>query len=203
MISLERSGLPEFHKLDLYEKNDENRKWNRAFKDYFWEKREKLIEENLRNCSKSAWILPLHKAKRLATLLREQNLHSDVGKKTLFRKDFALHLEGFVPSHILRGFARVTESGLFQWWNNFMVSWIGSTDNPEPELKATNMKGNILVIFIVWLAGMVYSLVIFCGEFWQQVCKYTRKIIYKMINVIRATYKRLFGSKVYVWKIIS
>ncbi len=164
VILLNRSGMHEFQNLGSYDAKPNE--WKLAYVEHFMHSQEKLIKQNLQNCSKSAWLLPLYKAETVATFLRQQNLHSDVGKETYFKTNFALHLVGLVPSHILKGFAAVAEAGLFEWWDNILVSFIDSTDNSDLGPLKPNMKGNILVIFVVWLVGMAYSFVIFIGEFW-------------------------------------
>lgn len=78
VMILNRSGISQYQNLHLFDGSRET-EWIAAFADKFWPTQYKLVQENLKNCSKSAWIVPLHYAKEMATFLRKLNLYSNVG----------------------------------------------------------------------------------------------------------------------------
>ncbi len=57
----ERSGMSEFQNLiqEYCNKGFALNDWKTILTEYFWERQNNLIMENLKNCTKSAWILPL------------------------------------------------------------------------------------------------------------------------------------------------
>src|SRR5687768_15840569 len=88
-------------------------------------------------------------------------LHSDIGTETYFTDELNLVVYGVIPRHILDGFERVFESGIYEWWHKLIISLVVKTENPSVGPTKPSMVGNILVIFIVWLAGSGFGILVF------------------------------------------
>lgn len=153
--------------------------WEVAFQKYFFAEQNSLILEDLKNCSKSAWVLPWANANKISSSLRKMGYHMDVGKENYFTGDTILTLSGFVRRHIVSKYALILESGIFNWWHDVVISLYSSKENPNLKPVKPRMNGNILVIFILWLAGLGFSAVLFGAEKWVYFGK-TRIVVMKL-----------------------
>lgn len=78
------------HFEDLFSKNE--KAWEVALRNNFFAEQKNLIFEDLKKCSKSAWVLPWAKASKISSSSRKRGLHLDVGKETHFTVDTILTL---------------------------------------------------------------------------------------------------------------
>lgn len=146
-----------------------------------------MILDSLKNCTRTAWILPVNMAHRMAQSVRQSNLHSDVGNEEYFRSDLSLVLGGFVPEVALRRLDSVKESGIFEWWHQLNIKWMYHKDYSVIQPREPSMKGNILVIFIVWSVGI--GLGIFSCLFENYTKLFT--VVKVLINVFIKTFRKI------------
>lgn len=173
LIMLEKSGLPEFQNLVIDYCTQIGafswKKWSKAFTQYFWENQDDIIVEDLKNCSKSAWILPKYQANKFAKMLQKRGLHSDVGKESYTKSDLLFYFTGLVPPFLLKRISVISSTGVFEWWQKFIESKTSFLQNPSQVPVKPSMKGNILVVFVVWgsllgIALSAFSLELLCKK---------------------------------------
>jgi hypothetical protein len=142
------------------------------FNSYFWRKQSQFIFEDLKKCAKTSWILPEYMAHRLSKRLRKLDLHSDVGVNGYAKRQILFNFQGSVPGSLVKRISRLQHSGLFEWWKNFVNRTdLGKVNNVEPP-KPPNMKGNIQLIFILLLSGLLGALVFLIIELRSVFFKY-------------------------------
>lgn len=94
-----------------------------------------LLLKDLKNCNKTAWILPDFVGHSVSRYLRKLGKHSDVGIDAYTKTHISFYVMGVMPTSLLQQFGWMSSSGLLQWWPNFINRAdldIQSILNPEP-----------------------------------------------------------------------
>lgn len=65
-----------------------------------------------------------------------------------------------------------------------------------------NMRGNIIVIFIVWLSGIAFSIIGFGVEFWRQIYRYACAVVSVSIQLLRAIAKSFWLKLTFIKSLI-
>ncbi|CAL8076320.1 unnamed protein product [Orchesella dallaii] len=124
----------------------------------------------LERCNKTAILLPDMEAHELYYEMRRQKhkyaylSHKD---DKLLDFKFGIGIGRWVNKKVLKRFYGMHTSGIWEWWNNFIVNFmtrVKSGDRTENEFTASNLKGNILIVFITLMAGLVASVLGFLVE---------------------------------------
>jgi hypothetical protein len=125
----------------------------------FWGKQDAIILEDLKKCNKSAWIMPNYKAQQLKRVLYQSGKHSDIGVGALPKSYVDVVYRSHMPSSILLKTSLVSNTGLLDFWSNLInrTDLVGRLENEPP--KKPNMSGNIKVIFVFLVAGLLISLI--------------------------------------------
>ncbi len=124
----------------------------------FWKKQENFIENDLKQCNKSAWILPNYRAQQLTRKLHQAERHSDVGFMEYFKPWFNIKFGNSVFSSIIRKSSMVSSSGLLKWWSDLINRTDLKFERQNVPPTKPKMSGNIQIIFYILLAGIVVAL---------------------------------------------
>lgn len=143
---------------------------------------------SINECQKSAVILPNYMCLQMQNaLVKSRNGHLVfVGQESYSAMSYMFQLSGLVPPFVLRRIHWISESGIWEWWMRLLGERRFESKVSVP-VKAATMKGNIIIIFELWLSGTFFSVVCCILEF----CRHdiiTRSFIWqcaknKVINV--------------------
>lgn len=121
----------------------------------FAEEEEKALFNAMNRCSKVAVLQPEYLCNTYAQRLRQDHEHVYVGKESYFDVNIGVLLYGAISPFTLERFRRTAESGIWEWWSNLVEksSKLTSMQDTFKTLKTPTMGGNVLVIFLLLLAG--------------------------------------------------
>ncbi len=169
----------------------------------FRKKQYNFIEDDLRKCNNSAWLLPDYQAQQLTRMLYKSGKHSDVGVNAHFKPNLNIYFEGAMPTILLQRASTIPSSGLLEWWSNL----INRTDlvrrkDTEPPVKP-NMAGNIQTVFLILPVGIAIACIFLIIELHGLILRILKATLYVIISIPlghlkRASYKniRLFRNAV-------
>lgn len=134
----------------------------------------KLEEERLfiqlKRCNKVALVMPEFNCWKYARKLKVENgfAHAFVGKDESYSDiEWMFVLRGIIPPHLPMRIKSAHESGLWSRWTQ-LGKIIGTHGdyavNGHHNVVAGNMKGNIVVIFVVWSCGLSLAFACFIIE---------------------------------------
>jgi len=91
-------------------------------------------------------------------------------------------LVGYVPPYITLRLRGIQQSGLLEWWNDFISSSGNIPIYRSKQHEAPTMKGSILVIFLVLFSGWAISFSVYLLEvriaiasfIWKNMSKFCR-----------------------------
>lgn len=152
---------------------------------YYWfhEIQERLLTQSLQACEKVALILPQRWCWELRS--KVENLpsghHIFVGKEHYSEVYDVYYLEGLISSSITRRVKAIGESGIWEWQRMVVQAISRSQNNVEKEriLEPPNMYGNILIVFIIWLGGILFAAIFNFGENCLQFCRFSVSISFR------------------------
>lgn len=124
----------------------------------------RLLNNSLRECNRTAVILPENICLRLANELRSEGfLHVFVGQE-IYSSSIAIAfvLNGFVPRYILKRIQVLQPSGIWERWANFAKS--ESLGSVESIPQGASLQGNIFIVFTFFLGGNIVAVVTFWSE---------------------------------------
>jgi len=111
----------------------------------------------------------------------------NVGTETYSNISVALYLKGWISVEVFWRLTAVKEAGLWEWWAkiakhrvNFKNDW-----NRMDFLVTPNMHGNILIIFVVLLLGLIIASCLFIME--------SSRIIYRFIMLNLLKFRKAFN----------
>lgn len=121
-----------------------------------WE--EKLFRRSIEKCKKTAVVLPDHICRKLYVKLlkMEKGKYIFIGKESFSDIDWAYSFKGIIPPHLILRIRRIGASVVWKWWME-LLSGKTSNDAESNTVLATNMGGNIIIIFIMWTFGVVMA----------------------------------------------
>lgn len=134
----------------------------------FIQKEDEALFCFLQTCEKSALLLPeylCHKYRRL--LGRKGYIHVFIGKEEYTNITVGYSVHGHITNVLLRRLNGIKTGGLFDWWNQFVQSQYNFgaseiTSTKEPVKPA--MKGNVLLIFLLLVCGLMIAFAGFIME---------------------------------------
>lgn len=128
-----------------------------------------LLLESLRKCDKVAVILPEYICRNVSKVLRKNDALASVsiGEEVISDVHWLFSLKGFVPSYITKRIAGAHESGFWMYWEGIFRESDG--DKEIVPVAAATMNGNIAVIFLVWLCGLLGTVLSYVYEILRNV----------------------------------
>ncbi|CAL8136688.1 unnamed protein product [Orchesella dallaii] len=124
----------------------------------------------LKECNKTALFLPDMEAHELYyEMRRRKHKHAFLSHKEdqLLDYKYGIGLGRWVNRKILARFYGMHISGIWEWWNDLIVNFmtrVKSGDRSDNEFRASNLEGNISIVFVILLVGLVVSILGFVGE---------------------------------------
>lgn len=132
----------------------------------------------LMKCNKVAVMLPEHLCKSYAIRLKNEAglKHVFIGKDSYSVVDSLLTFTGTALPNLETRIKAAHESGLWKRWMKLVHRMVNPSMDKGPGATpyATRMDGNIVIIFVMWLGGMILSIV-----FWEWELRYLscRKVL--------------------------
>lgn len=139
-------------------------KWSMKIND-----REQItLEEELAKCNKVALILPDVLARSVTQKIKhKENLY--LGTENLLDSFITFKLKGYVPKQVFSRMRAVLSAGVWQKWKGLAESKanrvIERNSGHPSKLQKPTMTGNLLILFIVLLAGLGISTVALLTEY--------------------------------------
>ncbi len=151
-------------------------KWISAFQRNVYDGQTKLIFDELKRCSEpSVWLLPDYLAKNYFKLLLNANSYSNVGFESFLPPTLHLFIRGLVPISIIKRIGMATNSVTLNWLQNLVSGRQFRIVQPNVLPSRPNMKGNILVVFVIWGSGICLAVLFYILELrnliWQKCVK--------------------------------
>lgn len=116
-----------------------------------------ILSKKLEKCKKVAAVLPEHLCRNHSTNLRKKWNSVFIGKEYMSDVEWRLQLQGLVPPHIPKRIKSAHESGLWTRWEQLLKR---STDTIwNAVVAAAKLDGNVIVIFCVWICGIILSVI--------------------------------------------
>lgn len=110
-------------------------------------------------CKKPTIILPQYlclEVKRI--LLTKRKLPCIfIGEESYTNLDWTFSLNGLVPFHVAKRIQGAAQSGIWQWWMRLLGKTLESGLAEGPPEEAVTMKGNIVVIFVLWACSIALT----------------------------------------------
>ncbi|CAL8136177.1 unnamed protein product [Orchesella dallaii] len=144
----------------------------------------------MKGCNKTALFLPDMEAHELYYEMRRQKHKyaylSDKEDKLLDFK-FGIWLGKWVNRKILARFYGMQMSGIWEWWNGLIVNFmtrVKSGDRTSNEFTASNLEGNISIVFVTLVAGLgasILGFVIECNKYMREglsgICRFSLRVV--------------------------
>lgn len=161
----------------------------------FWSKKlakteQSMLEAQLKECRKTAVILPTHLLQSIATNMGHlENLY--FGKKPLLKSVIGFDISGYTPPHIFSRIEAINRAGILQRWLILSKDKSASQLNHNAQQLAKpwkpDMSGNMLIIFVVLLSGLISSFLAFSVESVQKICR-------RIITILRLAWSQFVSS---------
>ncbi|CAL8140383.1 unnamed protein product [Orchesella dallaii] len=141
-------------------------------------KQKMLFNELIVQCNNTALIMPRVEANRLARNIQTTNQDDVyVGKENYYGWDYLIYFVGHVPPFVIEGIGAMQWNGIA----NKLVEFAASTYKPSPyrssdPTKAT-MQGNVAVIFVIQVSGLVIAFLVFLVELRESIFKFLSKFL--------------------------
>ncbi|CAL8128365.1 unnamed protein product [Orchesella dallaii] len=134
----------------------------------------KLIDE----CNNTALIVPRVEANRLARHAQNKYFGSvHVGKESYYGWDYLIHFIGHVPPFVITGMEAMRWNGVAEK----LVEFAAASYKPLPfvpiDPTGATMQGNVAVIFVILMGGLVIAMLAFSIEFHRSVYKFLREVV--------------------------
>lgn len=125
----------------------------------------KYLFQRLKNCNKVALVLPEYLSRQYFINLTKENnqLHAFLGKESFSGLQWAFTWIGVLPPHLPQRLKGVHEGGIWSRWM-LLTRGLGVVDNSNLVVVGARMDGNIIVVFAVWLSGILASVVFLVAE---------------------------------------
>lgn len=122
----------------------------------------------LRKREKVAFVLPSYIIYEfLKILLGEGYQHVYQGEEVFYQVNVAISMTGWVPQYLLQRIKYAERCGLWKRWQNLFNKSIirnGEQGWRRETLKAPDMEGNVVVIFLLLVSGLLASIPCFAYE---------------------------------------
>lgn len=122
----------------------------------------KFLWDSLESCQKIAIIQPEYLCWQSANLLKRKRKLRDafVGKEVYSDVEWYFALKGLLHPGIIRRFKGIVMAGIWNWRMRMVVGSHNKYDGKSVENetpKPASMRGNVVVIFAVWMCGIMIS----------------------------------------------
>ncbi len=144
--------------------------------------------EILNNCNKTALLLPGFEANSLYYELKSEGKSAFLGEDLDMSVEFGIKFLRRVNPQILVRMKSLYSAGLWNWWTKILVDDIiriiggFSERNVEP-LKASDMNGNIIVVFLIYCSGIIIGLATYSNRrcYSNHIAIHTKIILYFIV----------------------
>lgn len=125
----------------------------------------------LRFCNNTALILPDTDAETKYYEMKKNGYKNVfISKDVLLNNKFGVLFTRWVTSGVLRRMEGLYESGVMNWWDRFILRFlarlrVGFFDHAKKKPKASDLSGNIVVVFSVLPVGISLSILAIFYEF--------------------------------------
>lgn len=141
-----------------------------------------ITAETLGSCNKTAVLLPDFEANELYYDLKRNKFSAFLGNDLKISTSYGISFIRRVNLNALRRMNGLYAAGLWDWWTKMLVDvmtrikggFLGDGTNPT---KASDMNGNIVVVFFIYGVGVAVGVAVFTVE--------THKRIFLIANLAR------------------
>lgn len=172
------------------------------FKNWFLLQEEKMTINRLKQCNKTAMLLPSHDAvdtaKHFVSRFGQIKQYFDVGLETYFPNYQTISLSGSrLPLKWLFRIQAAKESFILERWQQQFIELRRRFLDKAIRPTAASMSGNILVIFVVYLFGQLLSVIMYGFEHYQAIVQRLNRLSDLLITLLVMTYKAVskFGKQ--------
>ncbi len=118
--------------------------------------------------------------------LKRSGKHSDVRSKAYTSRVMAFEYKNsYVPSSILKRLSWIHTTGLLDWWPKFINRSDLILGNENTILTRPNMSGNILVVFVFLVGGLIIAMVCMSFEMWGSVLLKVKFVLTFVVDKLR------------------
>ncbi|CAL8141107.1 unnamed protein product [Orchesella dallaii] len=148
----------------------------------------------LRNCNQTALFLPdveAHEAYYDLRNLPESRGKTYLSKESMFEVDSVIAFGRAVSPKVIDRMKGLEISGIYGWWTDFIVHYMTQvrggrdqlTSNKQGQSVKSNLNGNISVVFVVLVVGLVASSFVFMGEIWKRLGRLVLRAVGKVVSL--------------------
>lgn len=152
---MEKLILSEHPQIDNYNYTFRNEALRKIFS-IFKEREDKLFYDRLNRCDKVAIVLPAHLCYHHLEKLKIGKYVS-VGTEAFQDVEWMFTLNGIIPVEIPKRIKGIHEGGIWDRWLQMVKRKEVRAGNAE--ITAARLDGNIILIFLLWVVGLVVSVV--------------------------------------------
>lgn len=179
-----RQYLQLLDELESSDHNLNNSDSSAKFVSVYIVEEENILERMLKTSGNVATIMPVVDCFRYKQNLQSSGVQCDVGIEQYSMGTTGVTFEGRLNIRLLRRIRWMEQSGVIDWWNSYLQQQ--PTPDVTKPVRAASMAGNILVVFIVLLAG------VFAGSFfWLLEIGVSRKTIFVFQKMSRCKFSQL------------
>lgn len=143
----------------------------------------KIIQRSLVKCHRAAAVLPEMLARyTYKVLVKTEKLpNAFIGKESFSSIDWLFTVGGIVSPNLIKRIHGIGESGVWQLWVKMFTETYLRNENVS-EVKAVNMEGNVVMVFVVWAVGAGIAILSGLLEYtWVEI--YPSKYFYYFISL--------------------
>lgn len=167
-----------------------------VFSMYMTDMEDEILESLLTKCDRDSMIAQEQDANEMGRKLQEKSLKNvNVGREAYSNISITIEIAGWTKPIFLKSIKIIKESGWWDWWPR----WIQETkrfsfDKYANERKniAPNMNGNILLVFLVLLNGLIISASLFLLETLKKVVDFLQAYALKCILYVYSSLNQIY-----------
>lgn len=157
-----------------------HRKQKQDFQSYLQRKGSQYLTDFLKTCDKAAVIFPTSEAVHLATLISEHDENKrfvDLGTEVYLPMYYTYTFYGnIIPVQLIVRYNKVKEAVLWDRWQQSFVQLRKKLLDKRIKPLPPNMSGIILVIFLLYFAGIGFSTACLTADNWEVFSKQMVKL---------------------------
>lgn len=132
-----------------------------------------------------------------------------IGKEVYTNVSETFTLSGLIPNYLQKRIKGMQTSGIWEWWNKIVERrhLFHVNEKDALQLMKPTMAGNVLVIFGLYLTGMLIAIVRFFFESGRKLVRCLMKLRYSfsvsvsLFENVNEAIERSFGHPDYNWEI--
>lgn len=148
--------------------------------------------KSLSECHGTALILPEYLCRSYAMNLKVKNVEDVfVGKEVYFDIESHFSLKGLVPPYVIARWEGVGLGGIWERWRKLAMSgFTYDMDSITVPPRPAKMSGNVIVVFAVWLVGVIVSISGYALEIISWNIKFRERILtmWKYLRDLKISY---------------